>query len=65
MSVKKGDTTLLLAAAAAVGAACCMYTLTARWEKKKSMLYRLPAAILSSPYANEIQVAIDVALKGE
>ena len=49
-----------VAAAAAVGAAG-MYWLQ---ESKRNQKYRVPSALLKSPYGKEIQVALEVALKG-
>lgn len=50
-----------VAAAAALGAAG-MYLVQ---ESKKNKMYQVPSQLLKSPYGKEIQMALDVALKGK
>jgi hypothetical protein len=73
MTKQAGDTTLLLGAmagAASLGAACMWaYHHHQRWvdnkeSNNKNKKYKIPIQLLQSPYGQEIQVAVQAALKG-
>lgn len=67
MTKQAGDTTLLLGAiagAASFGAAC-MWAYHQRWaDEESNKKYKIPLQLLQSPYGQEIQLAVQVALKG-
>jgi hypothetical protein len=67
MTKQAGDTTVLLGAiagAACFGAACTWAYYQRLPDKENNKKYKVPRQLLQSPYGQEIQVAVQAALKG-